>query len=115
LGTLKGLVVSWIKLHENWNQLFPETVHPVTSTRLSAPAEIIFNVQGTDILILNSRGSVFCWDAKLAAPFPFPAIETGGRIAGVSAPSEIRGVCSFAFLTAQFVIPMFVVRCLPQI
>ncbi|KAJ6593269.1 hypothetical protein B0H19DRAFT_1055880 [Mycena capillaripes] len=105
LEILKDLVFSWLKLQDNWNQSIPKIIRPVTSTRLQGPAEIIFNVQGTDILVLNMGGSVFCWDAKLGAPFPFPAIETGGRMTGVSAPTETRGVCAFAFFTGRIVPP----------
>ncbi|KAF7362418.1 F-box domain-containing protein [Mycena venus] len=105
LKGLKGLVVSWLKLHKNWNQPFPEIVQPMTFEPLSEPAEFIFGVQGTDILVLDMRGSVSFWDAKLAAPFPFPAIETGGSISTVSAPSEAPGVCSITILAPQVAVP----------
>ncbi|KAJ6593281.1 hypothetical protein B0H19DRAFT_16340 [Mycena capillaripes] len=105
LEALKDLVTSWLKLQDNWNQSIPQIIRPVTSTRLKGPTEIIFNVQGTDILVLNLRGSIFCWDARLAAPFPFPSIEIDGRITGVSAPAEARGVCVFAFSTGGVVPP----------
>ncbi|KAJ7270144.1 hypothetical protein B0H12DRAFT_1094723 [Mycena haematopus] len=101
LGALKGLVVSWMKLQNNWDQPSPQVVSPVTSTRLPEPAQIILVVQGTDILVLATMKSVFCWDAKLAAPFSFPAIETGGRITRVSGPAESPGTCSLAILAEQ--------------
>ncbi|KAJ7721522.1 hypothetical protein B0H16DRAFT_1602654 [Mycena metata] len=105
LETLKGFAISWLKLQRNWNRPFPQITQPVTSTLLSGPAEIIFNVPATDILVLNMSGNVLCWDAKLAVPFPFPAIETGSHVSTVSAPSETRGECSLAFLTTQNSLP----------
>ncbi|KAJ7817289.1 hypothetical protein B0H14DRAFT_3474761 [Mycena olivaceomarginata] len=98
LEALKGLVVSWMKLQHSWDQPSPKIVQPVTSTPLSGRARIIFNVQGTDILVLAIEGRVFCWDSKLATPFPFPPIETGGRITRVSGPADAPGICSLAIL-----------------
>ncbi|KAF8161727.1 hypothetical protein K438DRAFT_1859339 [Mycena galopus ATCC 62051] len=95
LGEVKGLVVSWLKLQYNWNQPFPQMFQTVTYTRLSSVAEIISNVQGTDILVLNMEGKIFCWDVELATPFPFPAIETnGGHVTCISAPLVTPGVFS---------------------
>ncbi|KAJ7033368.1 hypothetical protein C8F04DRAFT_1104520 [Mycena alexandri] len=105
LETLKDFAISWLKLQRNWNRPFPLITQPVTFTRLSEPAEIIFNVPGTDILVLNMSGNVLCWDAKLSVPIPFPAIETGRRVTTVSAPSETRGECSLAFLTTETTAP----------
>ncbi|KAJ6497468.1 hypothetical protein C8R45DRAFT_982972 [Mycena sanguinolenta] len=98
LEALKGLVVSWMKLQSNWDQPSPQIMQPVVSTRLPEPAQFIFLVQGTDILILTMGGNVLCWDARLAVPFAFPAIETGGRITRVSGPSESPGSCSTCFM-----------------
>ncbi|KAJ7821513.1 hypothetical protein B0H14DRAFT_2830889 [Mycena olivaceomarginata] len=102
LEALKGLVVSWMKLQHSWDQPSPKIVQPVTSTPLSERARIIFNVQGTDILVLAIEGRVFCWDAKLAASFPFPPIEIGGHITGVSDPADAPSTCSFAILVEPF-------------
>ncbi|KAJ6491645.1 hypothetical protein C8R47DRAFT_1121307 [Mycena vitilis] len=100
--SLKLLVVSWLKLRDNWDRAFPQITQPVASTCLPVLAEIIFNVQGTDILVLNMGGNILCWDAKLAVPFPFAPIDTsGGHITDVSPPSEVRGVCTLALITAQ--------------
>ncbi|KAF7325288.1 F-box domain-containing protein [Mycena venus] len=96
LEALKGLIVLWMKLRNNWNQPRPQTVRPMTFARLPAPARILLNVQGTDILVLNMEGKIFCWDAKLSTPFLFPAIETGGKVTCVSGPFEALGVCSLA-------------------
>jgi hypothetical protein len=98
LEALKGLVVSWMKLQHSWDQPSPKIVQPVTSTPLSGRARIIFNVQGTDILVLAIKRRVFCWDSKLATPFPFPPIETGGRVTRVSGPIDAPGICSLAIL-----------------
>ncbi|KAK7057726.1 mannose ER-golgi intermediate compartment [Favolaschia claudopus] len=105
LDALKRLAVSWIKLHRNWNQIRPRIVQPAITTHLHGPAHIIFNVQGTDILVFAQMGSVFCWDAKRAAPFPLPAIETGGHVTRVSGPLEAPGVCSFAVMVTQINAP----------
>ncbi|KAJ7750044.1 hypothetical protein DFH07DRAFT_775187 [Mycena maculata] len=107
LASLKDLVFSWLKLQDNWNLPAPRLKHPVTSTSLSVPADIISIVQGTDILLLHPRdsGEVVCWDVKMAAPFPLPSIKTGGRIDGVSAPSESYGICSIAILTMEETAP----------
>ncbi|KAF7350943.1 F-box domain-containing protein [Mycena sanguinolenta] len=101
LEALKGLVVSWMKLQSNWDQPSPQIIQPVVSARLPEPAQFIFLVQGTDILVLTMGGNVLCWDARLAAPFSFPAIETGGRITRVSGPSESPGTCSLAILAEK--------------
>ncbi|KAF7362415.1 F-box domain-containing protein [Mycena venus] len=100
LKTLKGLVVSWMKLQKNWGLPSPQIVQPVTSTRLSGPAKILANVQGTDILILNMGRNVMCWDPKLVAPYPFSAIEVG-VISLISVPVEVPGVCTVALLAEQ--------------
>ncbi|KAF7362413.1 F-box domain-containing protein [Mycena venus] len=100
LETLKGLVVSWMRLQKNWGLPFPQIVHPMTSTRLTGPAQILANVQGTDILILNMGRNVVCWDPKLATPYPFPAIEVG-VISLISVPVEVPGVCTIALLAEQ--------------
>ncbi|KAJ7350727.1 hypothetical protein DFH08DRAFT_115953 [Mycena albidolilacea] len=88
LETLKSLVFSWKKLQYNWNQDFPQIVGPVTSTCFGTPLEILGSVQGTGILVLAMEDSVLCWDYKLAAPLPFPAIETGsvGSISFIERP-----------------------------
>ncbi|KAF7362391.1 F-box domain-containing protein [Mycena venus] len=104
LDRLKGLVISWSKLQINWNQPFPQIVQPATTTHLPGPAQIIFMVQGTDILVLTMKGSVFCWDAKNATPFPLRAVETGGHITQVSG-LESAGICVLAFFAAPFAAP----------
>ncbi|KAF7362426.1 F-box domain-containing protein [Mycena venus] len=109
LETLKSLVVSCLKLHGprvNWNQPFPQLAQPMISARLPGLAEIIFHVQGTDILVLHTGGRVCCWDLKLATPFPFPAIEISGRVTGgISPPMEAPGICALPFLTEQAIAP----------
>ncbi|KAF8150519.1 hypothetical protein K438DRAFT_1865537 [Mycena galopus ATCC 62051] len=101
LEVLKDLVFSWQKLQDNWNLPSPKIVRPVISTRLPVPGhtEILVDVQGTDILVLNSGESVFCWDSKLAIPFPFPAIYCG-VIRAVSS-HDASGVCTIALSTDE--------------
>ncbi|KAJ7350707.1 hypothetical protein DFH08DRAFT_862182 [Mycena albidolilacea] len=101
LEKLKAMAFSWLSLQENWNRPFPQIVQPAAPALLPGPAQIIFTVQGTDILVLTENTSVFTWDARLATPFPFPAIETGGHMTQVSGPSEAPGVCSFAISVPQ--------------
>ncbi|KAJ7033372.1 hypothetical protein C8F04DRAFT_623271 [Mycena alexandri] len=98
LEALKDLAISWLKLQSNWNRPFPRLAHPVTSTALSEDVDIIFLVPGTDILLLSTAETVLCWDVKLTAPFPLPAIEIDGPVVDVSAPSEVPGSTSVAFL-----------------
>ncbi|KAJ7496684.1 hypothetical protein FB451DRAFT_1162819 [Mycena latifolia] len=109
--SLKGLAISWLKLQENWNRPFPRLMRPVTSTSLPEPADIIFTVQGTDIIVLHMKesGLAVCWDVKAAAPFAFPPITTGGGITGVSAPFESYGICSVALRTLEDTAPLHVV------
>ncbi|KAF7350957.1 F-box domain-containing protein [Mycena sanguinolenta] len=103
LPRLKDLALSWLKLQHNWDQRFPRIVQPATSARLprSEPTLIILAVQGTDILVLATGGSLFCWDAKLGAPFPFPALDTGGQISQI-AGSDMPGVCYLAIIARIF-------------
>ncbi|KAF8150521.1 hypothetical protein K438DRAFT_438966 [Mycena galopus ATCC 62051] len=96
LEALKGLAFSWQKLQENWNLPSPTTMWPVTSTRLSGCAEILANVQGTDILVLYMSESLFCWDAKLEILLPFPPIVD---CRSISSFLHTPGVCTVAFLT----------------
>ncbi|KAF7325283.1 F-box domain-containing protein [Mycena venus] len=78
----------------------------MTAAHLPGLAEIIFHVQGTDILVLHTGGRVCCWDLKLATLFPFPAIEIGGRVTGgISPPMEAPGICALPFSTEQAVAP----------
>ncbi|KAJ7350740.1 hypothetical protein DFH08DRAFT_116110 [Mycena albidolilacea] len=98
LETLKGLVFSWQKLQDNWNQPYPK-IACVTSTHFQAPPEILASLQGTDILVLTTGDSVLCWDSKLATPCPFPAIEIG-VIDSVSF-TESPGIYSIALLTQK--------------
>ncbi|KAJ7503147.1 hypothetical protein B0H11DRAFT_620339 [Mycena galericulata] len=107
LESLKDLVFSWLKLQSNWNRPFPRIIHPVTSTVLSEPADIVLLVQGTDIVLLHmkSTGVLVCWDVKTATPFPFPSINIGAYIYGVSAPFESYDTCSVALLTSETIIP----------
>ncbi|KAJ7647826.1 hypothetical protein FB45DRAFT_894563 [Roridomyces roridus] len=100
LQNLKDLVASRFKLQTNWNRSFPEVVD-LHLTSLDERVDIVCLVQGTDIVLLHMRetGHVVCWDSKLAAPFPFQPIKTGGQLNDVSAPSEsTHGVCSFVVL-----------------
>ncbi|KAJ7125303.1 hypothetical protein C8R44DRAFT_782839 [Mycena epipterygia] len=107
LDSLRGMAFSWLKLQDNWNRPFPKIKQPTTSTFLSEPADIICAVQGTDILLLHMResGTIICWDTKNATPFPFPCIETGGRVNGVSPTYDSYGQCSIALLTLQETYP----------
>ncbi|KAJ6491635.1 hypothetical protein C8R47DRAFT_435613 [Mycena vitilis] len=98
---LKVLVVSWMKLQDNWNKPFPQIRWPaIWYTRFVAPTQIVFNVQGTEIIVVND-GTVYCWDAESMQRLPFPAIEVGPNrrsIGSVSAPIEGPGVWTLAFL-----------------
>ncbi|KAJ7108425.1 hypothetical protein C8R43DRAFT_186573 [Mycena crocata] len=101
LESLKDLARSWLKLRENWNRRSPQIIHPVTSTKLPEPADMILVVQGTDITLLhltNSR-TLICWDARNAKPYPVAPLNIGGRLNGVSVPRESSGMCTVAFLT----------------
>ncbi|KAJ7736849.1 hypothetical protein B0H16DRAFT_1572818 [Mycena metata] len=98
LDALKDLAISWLKLQTNWSRPFPRLAHPVTSTALPEDVDIVFVVPGTDILLLSTARTVLCWDVKLNEPFPLPAIEINGPVADVSAPSEVPGITSVAFL-----------------
>ncbi|KAK7057708.1 F-box domain-containing protein [Favolaschia claudopus] len=101
LDTLKCEAFSWLKLQKNLSLPFPQLVHPPTRNPLPERAQIIFAIQGTDILLIatiSRRGKVFCWDARLGAAFPFPAIETGGAVTQVSCPSERSGVCVLSII-----------------
>lgn len=111
LDSLRGLAFSWLKLQDNWSHPFPQIKQPTTSTFLSEPADIICAVQGTDILLLHMRqsGTIVCWDAKDATPFPFPSIKTGGRVNGVSPTCDSYGGCSVALLTWSETYPLFVI------
>ncbi|KAJ6631422.1 hypothetical protein B0H10DRAFT_1978682 [Mycena sp. CBHHK59/15] len=104
LESLKHLVFSWLRLQDNWSRPEPRIAQPVTSAALSEPAQIVFTVQGTDILVLYMResGTLLCWDVEANAPFPLPRIHSSGRITGVSEPCESYGVCSNALLTMSF-------------
>ncbi|KAF8150516.1 hypothetical protein K438DRAFT_1943642 [Mycena galopus ATCC 62051] len=95
LEALKDLVFSWQRLQNNWSLPFPNITQPVTSSRLSGPTEILCNVQGTDILVLSTGESVFCWDWKLGIPFPLPAVDCD-FIYAVSSPVYASGFCTIA-------------------
>jgi hypothetical protein len=74
-----------------------------------APLWILSQVQGTDILVLRHRGSLFFWDTKSGARFPFPDVEFGQNMTYVSGPVESPGICSLALL-AGTVTPQFALR-----
>ncbi|KAJ7655579.1 hypothetical protein DFH06DRAFT_1200456 [Mycena polygramma] len=101
LEALRVLAVSWLRLQGNWSQSFPQIKQPlVQSTWFIEPTQIVFNVQGTEIIVLNS-GRVYCWDAELGKELPFPAVEVGpdfSSVGSVSAPIEAPGVWTLAFL-----------------
>ncbi|KAF7350956.1 F-box domain-containing protein [Mycena sanguinolenta] len=100
LPRLKNLAISWLQLQHNWNQPLPRVVRPPISHRLFKPeAEIIYAVQGTDILVLTSGDCVFCWDVFLGVPFP-SAIYTGGEITQ-NAGSDLPGVCYVAVIATM--------------
>ncbi|KAF8150529.1 hypothetical protein K438DRAFT_2027183 [Mycena galopus ATCC 62051] len=101
LEALKGLVFSWQKLQDNWNLTSPQFMQSVTCTHLSGATAMLFDPQGTDILVLSSKESVFCWDAKLAIPFPFPAIDYCGSIHAVSSAMYSPGVCTIVVSTHE--------------
>ncbi|KAJ6497483.1 hypothetical protein C8R45DRAFT_128438 [Mycena sanguinolenta] len=97
LPRLKDLAISWLRLQHNWNQPFPQVVRPPNSHPLDNPgAEIIYAVQGTDVLVLTSGDSVFCWDTSLGVSLP-SAIYTGGEITQ-NAGSDLPGVCFVAVI-----------------
>ncbi|KAJ7655572.1 hypothetical protein DFH06DRAFT_1200453 [Mycena polygramma] len=109
LEALKVLAVSWLKLQDNWNQASPQIRGPaIWYPRFVEPTQIVFNVQGTEIIVVNN-GTVYCWDAKSMQGLPFPAIEVGRNrscIGSVSAPIEAPGVWTLAFLAEWFDTPV---------
>ncbi|KAJ6590083.1 hypothetical protein DFH09DRAFT_222100 [Mycena vulgaris] len=103
LESLKEFVFSWLRLQKNWSKPYPLIRQPATFTVLSEPAEIILTVPGTDILLLHLKesGVIICWDVKMANLFSFLPVTTGGRIDGISAPSESYGIYVVAIQTIQ--------------
>ncbi|KAJ6497484.1 hypothetical protein C8R45DRAFT_983037 [Mycena sanguinolenta] len=103
LERLKNLALSWLRLQNNWDRPFPRIVQPASSAQLPRPepTQIILAVQGTEILVLTAGEYLFCWDAKLGAPFPFPAVHTAGQISQI-AGSDMPGVCYVAIIVAVF-------------
>ncbi|KAJ7072862.1 hypothetical protein C8F01DRAFT_1105510 [Mycena amicta] len=107
LSRLKEIALHNLKLEASWRRERPSPSRPTLTTNFSEPLDIIFNVQGTDIILLNFTESmeVVCWDKKAAKAFPFPAIPTGGSVGDVAAPCDSDGASTIAFITHQREMP----------
>ncbi|KAF7290119.1 F-box domain-containing protein [Mycena chlorophos] len=103
LERLRALALHKLRLDARWTHpiITPKPDKPPLVSTFDEVLDIIFSVQGTDILLLNfpEREEVVCWDKQAGTSFRFPPIRTGGRVIDVAAPCDADGVSTVAFLT----------------
>ncbi|KAF7295943.1 F-box domain-containing protein [Mycena kentingensis (nom. inval.)] len=110
LPRLKAIAYKYLRREQRWSQPIIRHRTPVLTGRFeqNERPEIIYSIQGTDILLLHlqTSGQLVCWNKRTATQYSLPGISTEAfKIVDISAPCDSDGVSSIALIARFWGLP----------